>query len=138
MQSRRPAEPGMTVDQVQTPALVIDLDALEDNIASLAVRVSRQPGVSATPHAKAHKCVEIAQRQIAAGASRVCCQNVAEVEAMAAGDVKSILLSNEIVTEGKAQRLAGVARKARIGVCVDHPNQADVLSHAAQEQGVTL
>jgi len=138
MQSRRPAEPGMTIDQVQTPAIVIDLDALDDNIAFLAAQVAGRAGVFATPHAKAHKCVEIAQRQVAAGASRICCQNVAEVEAMAAGGIKSILLSNEIVAEGKAARLARVARDATIGVCVDHPAQADVLSRAAQAQGVTL
>lgn len=138
MQSRRPAEPGMTVDQIQTPAIIVDLDALDDNIAFLASRVAQTPGVSATPHAKAHKCVEIAQRQITAGASRVCCQNVAEVEAMAAGGIGNILLSNEIVSEGKANRLARVARTAKIGVCVDHPRQADVLSRAAQAQNATL
>ncbi|MBY0381525.1 MAG: DSD1 family PLP-dependent enzyme [Xanthobacteraceae bacterium] len=138
MQSRRPAEPGMTVDQVQTPAIIVDLDALEDNITFLASRVAQNPGASATPHAKAHKCVEIAQRQIAAGASRVCCQNVAEVEAMVAGGIRSVLLSNEIVAEEKARRLARSAREAKIGVCVDHPLQADILSLAAQEQSVTL
>jgi D-serine deaminase-like pyridoxal phosphate-dependent protein len=138
MSSRRPAEPGMSLADIETPALVIDLDAMEANITALAARVATTPGVSATPHAKAHKCVEIAQRQIAAGASRVCCQNVAEVEAMAACGIRSILLSNEIVSADKARRLAAVARTATIGVCVDHSSQVDVLSKAAEQQLVTF
>jgi len=128
----------MTINQVQTPALVVDLDALESNIASLASHVAEQSGVRVTPHAKAHKCVEIARRQIAAGGSRICCQNVAEVEAMAAGGISNILLSNEIVSDDKAQRLAHVARQAKLGVCVDHPRQAEVLSQAARQHGVIL
>lgn len=138
MPSRRPAEPGMTTDQIETPALVIDLDAMEANILSLAQSVAEKPDVRLTPHAKAHKCVEIAQRQMAAGASRVCCQNVAEVEAMAAGGIKSILLSNEIIGAEKARRLSKAAHTAKVGVCVDHIGQIDVLSHAAQQQSVTL
>lgn len=139
MPTRPPAEPGMSLDQIVTPALIVDLDALESNIAMLAKRVAGNPnGVSLTPHAKAHKCVEIARMQMAAGASRMCCQNVAEAEAMAAGGIKSILLSNEIVGADKARRLAALARDAKIGVCVDHPSQADVLSAAASHEGVTL
>ena len=138
MTGRRPAEPGMTIAQVETPALVVDLDAMEANIAALAARVAAYPSVRATPHAKAHKSVEIARRQMAAGASRVCCQNVAEVEAMAAGGIDNILLSNEIVGAGKAKRLAQVARTAKIGVCVDHTDQVAVLADAAHEAGVTL
>ncbi len=134
-----PAKPSMSLDQIVTPALIVDLDALENNIAMLAQRVvGNSDGVSLTPHAKAHKCVEIARMQIAAGASRICCQNVAEAEAMVAGGIKSILLSNEIVGVDKAQRLAALAHDAKIGVCVDHTDQADVLSAAASKEGVTL
>ncbi|MBX9710169.1 MAG: DSD1 family PLP-dependent enzyme [Xanthobacteraceae bacterium] len=139
MPTRPPAEPGMTLEQVVTPALIVDLGALEHNIAMLARRVAGNPhGVRLTPHAKAHKCVEIARMQMAAGASRMCCQNVAEAEAMVAGGIKSILLSNEIVGQDKARRLAALAHMARIGVCVDHPDQADALSAAASSEGVTL
>ncbi len=139
MPTRPPAEPGMSLDQIVTPALIVDLDALEKNIGMLAGRVERNPhGVSLTPHAKAHKCVEIARLQMAAGASRMCCQNVAEAEAMVAGGIKSILLSNEIIGADKARRLAALARSAKIGVCVDHTDQADVLSAAASNDGITL
>lgn len=139
MPTRPPAEPGMSLDQIVTPSLIVDLDALEKNIAMLASRVAGNPNnVRLTPHAKAHKCVEIARMQIAAGASRICCQNVAEAEAMVEGGIKSILLSNEIVSPDKARRLAALAHKAKIGVCIDHPVQADVLSAAASHEGVTL
>lgn len=139
MSTRCPAEPGMTRDQIETPALIIDLDAMEHNIAMLARRVEGNAnGVSLTPHAKAHKCVEIARLQMAAGAARMCCQNVAEAEALVKAGIPGILLSNEIIGADKAKRLAVLARNARIGVCVDHVMQADVLSAAATEQKVTL
>lgn len=139
MTMRRPAEPGMSVSEIETPALIVDLDALENNIAMLARRVAGNlNGVTLTPHAKAHKCVEIAKLQMAAGASRMCCQNVAEAEAMVTGGIASVLVSNEIASRAKADRLATLARRAKIAVCVDHPEQVDVLSAAAQAQGVTL
>lgn len=138
MTSRRPAEPGMTIEQIETPALIVDLDAMEANIAALAARVAAYPSVRLTPHAKAHKSIDIARRQMAAGASRVCCQNVAEVETMAAGGIGNILLSNEIVSAEKARRLAQVARTAKVGVCVDHVDQVAALAEAAREAGVTL
>lgn len=138
MTTRRPAEPGMTIAQIQTPALIVDLDAMEANIKALAARVAAYPSVRVTPHAKAHKSVEIAKRQMAAGAARMCCQNVAEIEAMAAGGIGSLLLSNEIIGAEKAKRLAQVARTAKIGVCVDHADQVQILADAAREAGVTF
>lgn len=139
MTNRRPAEPGMTLDQIETPALLVDLAALEANIARLAKRVENNPhGVRLTPHAKTHKCVEIARLQIAAGAKGVCCQNVTEVEAMVADGISRVLLSNEIVGADKAERLARLARSASIAVCVDDEGQADTLSSAATKENVTL
>ncbi|HEY0236400.1 MAG TPA: DSD1 family PLP-dependent enzyme [Afipia sp.] len=139
MPTRPPAEPRMSLDQIVTPALIVDLDALEKNIAMLAKRVDGNPnGVRLTPHAKAHKSIDIARLQMAAGASRMCCQNVAEAEAMVEGGIESVLLSNEIIGADKARRLAALARDAKIGVCVDHRDQADVLSEAASIEGVTL
>ena len=82
--------------------------------------------------------VEIARRQMAAGAARMCCQNVAEAEAMEAGGINSILLSNEIIGVEKAKRLAQVARTAKVGVCVDHVDQVKVLADAAREADITF
>jgi len=128
----------MPLAQVETPALIVDLDAMQANIKALATRVSAFPSVRATPHAKAHKCLEIARLQMAAGASRICCQNVAEVETLAAGGITNILLSNEIIGADKARRLAEAARTAKVAVCVDHADQVAVLAKAADEAGVTL
>src|SRR5712671_4785799 len=84
-----PASVGNPLDQIDTPALVLDLGALESNIALMADTV-RKSGVRLRPHAKSHKCAEIARRQIAAGAVGVCCQKASEAEALVAGGVADV------------------------------------------------
>src|ERR1044072_7995118 len=117
---------GIALDEVDTPALVLDLDALERNIARMAECVSAS-GVRLRPHAKSHKCAEIARAQIAAGAVGVCCQKVSEAEALVAGGVADVLVTNEIVGQGKTARLARLAREAKVGVLVDDAgNVADL------------
>ncbi|MGW8270118.1 MAG: alanine racemase, partial [Burkholderiales bacterium] len=113
-----PATPGIALDAVDTPALVIDLDPFERNLARLMDSISGRD-VRLRAHAKTHKCAEIARRQVAAGAVGVCCQKVSEAEAMVAGGIADVLVSNEIVGERKLARLAALARHARVGVCVD-------------------
>src|SRR5512140_3224520 len=111
-----PASIGMRLDQVDTPALIIELDAFERNLHALMAAVSAS-GVRVRPHAKTHKCPEIARRQIALGAVGMCCQKVSEAEALVDGGVDDVLVTNEIVGEQKAERLAALSRRARIGVC---------------------
>lgn len=120
----------MRLDEVDTPALIVELDAFEDNLRVLmdAVRAS---GVRVRPHAKTHKCPEIARQQVALGAVGVCCQKVSEAEALVDGGIKDVLVTNQIVGEQKVGRLAALARRARIGVCVDHPLQVEQLARAA-------
>jgi 3-hydroxy-D-aspartate aldolase len=113
-----PAAEGMTVDAIETPALVVDLDTYERNLDRMAAIMAGKP-VRLRPHAKTHKSPLIAQEQIARGAIGVCSQKVSEAEILAAGGVKDILISNEIVGANKIARLAALAGKARIGVCVD-------------------
>ncbi len=136
MPSRCPAEIGRSLAEVDTPALLLDLDAFERNLRRLPA--SLPAGVRLRPHAKSHKCPEIALRQIAAGAVGVCCQKVSEAEAMVAGGVRDVLVSNEIVGAAKLTRLAALARTARIAVCVDHAANADQLDLAAAQAGVIL
>jgi D-serine deaminase-like pyridoxal phosphate-dependent protein len=134
-----PALQGMSLSDIQTPALVVDLIALEYNISTLAgIIETHGRGVTLRPHVKAHKSVEIARLQIRAGAVGVCCQTVGEAEAMAEGGIDDILLSNEIIGSAKAARLAKLAEKRKISVCVDHPRQVDDLSAAAVDQSVIL
>jgi D-serine deaminase-like pyridoxal phosphate-dependent protein len=127
----------MPLALVDTPALVIELDAFERNLKRLAQAV-RGRGVRVRSHAKTHKCPEIALRQIAAGAVGVCCQKVSEAEAMVDGGIADVLVSNEIVGARKLERLAALARRARIGVCVDDASNVRELSEAAQGAGTTL
>ena len=88
-------------------------------------------------HAKTHKCPEIGKRQIAAGAVGVCCQKVSEAEAMVEGGIGDVLVSNEIVGARKLERLAALAKRARIGVCVDNADNVRDLQAAAQRAGAT-
>ena len=137
MTMRPPAEIGMTLDEVDTPALLIDLDAFERNLRRLP-EASAGTGVRLRPHAKTHKSPVIAMQQIALGAVGVCCQKVSEAEILVQGGVPDVLVSNEIVGRPKLRRLAALARQARIGVCVDDAGNVDDLDAAAAEFGVRL
>ncbi len=114
---RAPAEIGQKLEEVDTPALILDLDAFERNQQALFGSVKGRVRVRA--HAKTHKCPEIAKLQLAAGAIGVCCQKVSEAEAMVEGGIGDVLVSNEVVGGQKLERLAALSRRARIGVCVD-------------------
>ena len=114
MTTRPPAEIGMPLDEVDTPALIVDLDAFEHNLRRLADRV-QGTGVRLRPHAKTHKCPVIALKQIELGAVGVCCQKVSEAEAMVYGGVLDVLVTNEIVGRQKLRRLMSLAGTARIG-----------------------
>src|SRR3979490_1883813 len=116
---RPAASVGQTLEEVDTPALILDLDAFEKNLATLNKSL-RGKDVRVRPHAKTHKCPEIAKRQLAAGAVGVCCQKVSEAEALVEGGIADILVSNEVVGAQKIKRLADLSQRARIGVCVDN------------------
>jgi D-serine deaminase-like pyridoxal phosphate-dependent protein len=137
MTTPAPATVGMPLDAVDTPALILDLDAFEGNLARMADAVRGKP-VRLRPHAKSHKCPEIARRQIALGATGVCCQKVSEAEALVAGGVADVLISNEVVGVGKLERLMALARRARLAVCVDDAGNAADLDAAASRAEVRL
>ncbi|HSP70415.1 MAG TPA: alanine racemase, partial [Bryobacteraceae bacterium] len=95
----------LTKQQLPTPALLLDLDKFETNLARMAAHVEKS-GKSLRPHAKAHKCVEIAKRQIAAGAIGVCVATVAEAELMAAAGIPGLLLTSPVADPIKIVRIA--------------------------------
>lgn len=132
-----PAEVGMSLDEVDTPSLVLDLDAFERNLARMAAAVPG-PEVRLRPHAKSHKCPEIARRQVAHGAVGVCCQKVSEAEAMVRGGIDNVLVSNEVVGDRKLDRLAALAARAWVGVCADHPDNVAAIERAAARHAVTI
>jgi D-serine deaminase-like pyridoxal phosphate-dependent protein len=95
-------------------------------------------GLRLRPHAKSHKCPEIARRQIAAGAVGVCCQKVSEAEALVAGGITDVLVTNELVGEKKIERLARLARQAKVAVLADDARNVAQLDSVAGRNGVRL
>src|ERR1700741_2682520 len=137
MPTRPPAEIGMTLDEVDTPALIVDLDAFERNLRRLADRIAGSP-VRARPHAKTHKCPVIALKQVEMGAVGVCVQKVSEAEAMVYGGVRDVLVTNEIVGRQKLRRLVSLAQTARGGGCADDESQVRAPEAAASDAGIPL
>ena len=117
---------------LNTPALLIDLDALDCNIAAMA-RAARAAGVALRPHAKTHKSVEIARRQIAAGAVGVCCAKLGEAEALSDGGVDNILITSPVVGRPATERLIALAHAAKgLMATVDHPDVVEALALAGE------
>ncbi len=124
--------------KLQTPALVIDLDVMERNIAKMAEH-AKMHGISLRPHAKTHKCIEIAKRQIAAGALGQCCAKLGEAEALAEGGIDSILLTSPVVSEAGIARLMALnARMTNLMAVCDNVSVAGRLDAAAQASGKPL
>jgi D-serine deaminase-like pyridoxal phosphate-dependent protein len=123
--------------EIDTPALLLDKPKLERNIGRMAEFVAGGPA-KLRPHAKTHKCVEIAQLQLDAGAVGITCAKVGEAEALADGGIPDILIANEIVGPLKIARLVELARRCTVTVAVDDPENVRHLSEAAVAAGVTL
>ncbi len=131
-------EPGGRA-RLDTPALLLDLDALEANIAAMAAH-ARAAGIALRPHAKTHKSVAIARRQIEAGACGICCATLGEAEVMAAAGIPGVHITSPLVTEPKIARLIALNGTAHRGlsVVVDHPANLAALDHAAGAAGQAL
>src|SRR5688500_884539 len=128
----------MTRDEIPTPALVLDVARFERNLKRMAAHVARV-GKNLRPHAKTHRCPEIARRQVAAGALGVACAKLGEAEVMARAGVRGLLITTEIVPPGSIRRLTRLAGEAPdTMVVVDHPDNVRALARAAAEDGVTL
>ncbi len=130
-------KPLTELETLDTPALVVDLDRLEANIAGWAA-FARQAGVRLRPHGKTHKCVEIARRQLEAGAVGLTLAKLGEAEVMALAGVPDIFLAYEVVGGPKLPRLLALAREIRIRVGVDSVEVAEPLAAAAAAAGLTL
>ncbi len=128
---------GRHLSEVDTPALVIDADAMERNIASMAEYFSKSTA-GLRPHAKTHKSPIIAHKQLAAGAVGITCAKLGEAEALVEGGVRDILIANQIVGKHKIDRLVRLARHADIAVAVDNLENAKQISDAAVAAGSTV
>ncbi len=132
-----PASPGMPLADVDTPALIVDLDAFERNLKRMADAVAKA-GVRLRPHAKTHKSPIVGLKQMALGAVGLCCQKVSEAEVMVQGGIPDVLISNEVVGARKLDRLAALAHQARVMVAVDNPLAVAGLAEAARKAGVEI
>jgi D-serine deaminase-like pyridoxal phosphate-dependent protein len=130
-----PARPGHHAEEIDTPALVLDLPAFERNLDRMA---SATQGIRLRPHAKAHKCPEIARLQIARGAAGVCCQKTDEAAVFVRAGIADVLVTNEVVAPAKLARLAALARSATVGVLVDDAANVAALAGACAVAGTTL
>lgn len=137
MSFRPAAAVGMPLAEVDTPCLILELDAFERNLKRLPDSLAGR-GIKLRPHAKSHKCPEIAQRQLALGAVGVCCQKVSEAEAMVDGGIGDVLIANEVVGAAKLKNLAALAKRATVKVCADDAGNVHDLDAAARAAGVTL
>jgi D-serine deaminase-like pyridoxal phosphate-dependent protein len=125
---------GRPVHELDTPALLLDLDAFEANVAAMAADIASR-GAAWRPHAKAHKCPAIAHRQLEAGAIGITVAKVGEAEVFAASGVRDILIANQIVGPIKTRRLAALAHHADVAVLVDNPENVRELDAAARDAG---
>ncbi|MGH7943947.1 MAG: DSD1 family PLP-dependent enzyme [Opitutaceae bacterium] len=141
--SARAAASGLEVKDLSkadlpTPALLVDLDLFEANLERMADHC-KQAGCGLRPHAKTHKCAEVARRQIAAGALGICVATVAEAEAMVAADIRGVLLTSPIVDHNKIARMVELARQDQgVMLSVGHPLAVERLAEAAKERRVTM
>lgn len=129
---------GLSIEDLDTPSLLVDLDRLEGNISRMA-GIARAQGATLRPHVKTHKSPEIAKMQMAAGAVGITVAKVSEAEVMAAGGLRDIFIAYPIVTPIKARRVAALIQAGvRLIVGVESETGASVLSRAATEAGVTI
>ncbi len=121
---------------LNTPALLVDVEALDRNIAAMA-GMAKRAGMALRPHAKTHKSAEIARRQIAAGALGVCCAKLGEAEALADAGIANILITSPVVGRAGVERLAALAKRSHgLMAAVDHPDA--VAAVAASGAALTL
>jgi D-serine deaminase-like pyridoxal phosphate-dependent protein len=128
----------VTRDDIATPALLLDLDRFERNLARMAEH-ARRAGKGLRPHAKTHRCPEIARRQVAAGALGVACAKLGEAEVMARAGIRGLLITTEVVTPAGLRRLTRlVAEAPDTMVVVDDAENVAALARAAAGAGVVV
>ena len=128
---------GLPKTALDTPALLVDLDVLQQNIERIA-GTCRQHGIGWRPHIKGQKVAELARLELAAGAIGVTCAKLGEAEFMAAAGIGEILIANQIAGRHKIERLMILLRHAHVMVAVDDGGNIAALGAAASERGLTL
>ena len=127
----------MRVEQISTPALVVDLDLMEENQERMRALVERS-GARLRPHYKSHKCVELARMQLAAGAKGITCAKLGEARDLVEAGVEDVLIANQITDRAKLAEVAALAGCCRLGIAVDQAENVADLEAAAAAQGSTI
>ncbi|MBV8429460.1 MAG: alanine racemase, partial [Hyphomicrobiales bacterium] len=127
----------MSVDDIDTPAPVVDLDRVERNLKR-AADYFHEKKIALRPHIKTHKIVEFSRRQVELGAVGITCQKLGEAEVMAEGGIGDILMTFPIVGEAKLKRLMALAKRIRMSAVTDSTEVADAMARAASEAGVRI
>ena len=125
------------MEALSTPALVVDLDVFEANVAAME-GLLRGSGKTVRPHVKTHRTPELGKRQLGGSARGVTCATVGEAEAMVAAGIDDVLIANEIVTAGKLARIATLARKANVAIAADDRDAVQTLGREAEKAGATV
>ena len=120
----------MDISEIATPVLAVDRKALERNLDAMDGLLAKLP-MKLYPHYKSNKCLEIAKMQLARGAGGITCAKVSEAEDLVDGGVKTVVLANQVVQPEKVARLAALARRADVTVCVDDAANVAELERAA-------
>ncbi len=127
----------MKIANIETPVLVVDRPAFEENLRIMDGLLSKSP-MTLYPHYKSNKCLEIVRRQLAHGAGGITCAKVSEAEDLVAGGVRTVVLANQVVQPEKIARLMALAGKADLTVCVDDAANVAALARAAAAADVRL
>jgi len=127
----------VTLPEIDTPALLLDLDAMERNLTKMARFFSRGP-TRLRPHYKNHKCPALARRQMEAGAMGMTCATLSEAEALVSNGFTDVLISSELAGERKIGRFVELARQADVKAVVDNPKAAAAVGAAARTKGRRL
>ncbi len=132
-----PLDAPLAVEDVPTPALLVDVAAMELNLAKMAAHAEEQ-GISLRPHTKTHKCPLLAKRQMELGAVGVCCAKVGEAEVMVEAGIAEVLITSPVVTDDKIARVVALSEQSpEVTLVVDNLAAAESLNDAAATAGVT-
>ena len=127
----------MTIDWIETPALILDMDLCEENIRT-AKKFLEGKKYALRPHYKSHKSPYIAHMQIREGAKGICCATLGEAEDLVFSGIQDVLIANQVIDQTKIARLAYLAGCCRLTVCVDRADNVVALEAAAKQRGTTI
>ena len=124
--------------ELLTPALILDLDAFEHNLRDLATFCDRA-GLRIRPHAKSHKCSNIAKRQISAGAVGICCTTLREAQSMINAGIQGVLVTSPVVGTYRANTIVSLAKSSKsVILVIDNPHNHLELAETARREGILL